>query len=188
MKLTDKQKQDIFEVIDNKLKDFYGKLNDDPEKRKKLGQFYTPGKLCVMMIEKYDCESLEGKSILDPTCGSGNLLIACLCAGADLDKIYGNEYDEDAVILCRERILKAADYLGLDKTKFRDFQIHQGNALQARSITEFDQAYLNNYNPEGIDDLEYAQGKDRNNNTLSWAKENEALKRKLNPPVQLNLF
>lgn len=188
MKLTDKQKQDILRIIDVELKDFYGKLNSDPEKRKRLGQFYTPGKVCIMMLEKFSYESLAGKTILDPTCGSGNLLIGCLCAGADLDKLYGNEYDPDAVDLCKKRLLMAADLLGIDKSKFRDFQIHRGNALQKRCLTEFDEEYEKNYDVRGIDDLDYAQGKDAYNNTLSWKQENERLNAKLNKPTQLSLF
>lgn len=160
MILTDKQKQTILDIIDSKLKDFYGKLNDDPEKRKRLGQFYTPGKVCIMMLEKYECESLAGKTVLDPTAGSGNLLIACLCAGADLDKVFGNEYDKDAVELCRERILKAADYLGLDKSKFRYWQIHRGNALQKKCLTNFSEDYIKDYNVKYIDNLDYYQDKE----------------------------
>lgn len=159
MKLTEEQKNKIKEVIDDRLKDFYGKLNNDPEKRKRLGQLYTSGKVCIMMIEKYDCSSLAGKTIPDPTCGSGNLLIACLCAGADIDKVYGNEYDQVAVDLCRERILQAAECLGLDKDKFRSWQIHRGNALQKRCLTDFSEAYEKDYCVDLIDDLNYAQGK-----------------------------
>ena len=120
MTLTEEQKNKIIDVIDAKLKDFYGKLNTNPEKRQRLGQFYTPGRVCIKMLEKYDCDDFSGKTVLDPCCGSGNLLIAMLCAGADLDKLYGNEYDKDAVELCQERLLKAADYLNLDKSKFRN--------------------------------------------------------------------
>lgn len=123
------------------------------------------------MIAKYDCNTLAGKNILDPTCGSGNLLIACLIAGADLDKLYGNEYDARVIPTCRKRILRAAEILGLDTSKFNDWQIHQGNALQARCLLEFGPSYSGEfyesttrykprYNPEYIDDLDYAQSYD----------------------------
>lgn len=158
MTLTEEQKNKIIDIIDIKLKDFYGKLNDDPEKRQRLGQFYTPGKVCIKMIEKYDCESFSGKTVLDPCCGSGNLLIVMLCIGADLDKLYGNDYDKDAVELCRERLLKAATYLGLDKSKFRNWQIHQGNALHKICLTTFCEDYYDLYDVRRIDDLSYVQG------------------------------
>lgn len=158
MKLTEEQKNKIIDVLDVKLKDYYGKLNDDPEKRSRLGQFYTPGKVCVKMIEKFDCDDFSGKAILDPCCGSGNLLIAMLCAGADIDKLYGNEFDKDAVDLCKERLLKAADCLGVDKTKFRDWQIHQGNALHKICLTTFEEDYYKLYDVRRINDADYAIG------------------------------
>lgn len=188
MKLTEKQKETIHDIIDNKLKDFYGVLNNDSEKKKRLGQFYTPGKLIIMMLEKYETESLAGKTILDPTCGSGNLLIGCLCAGADIDKIFGNEYDIDAVNLCKERIKLAAEYLGLDFSKFNSWQIHRGNALQTRCLIEFGPEYEENYRTEAIDDLDYAQGKNKYGKSLTWQEENTALDIRSNNVEFFSLF
>ena len=148
MKLTEETKNKISEILDSDefMNSLYvdsegNKL--DKETRDQLGQFYTPGKICIQMIEKYDCDSLSGKNILDPTCGSGNLLIACLIAGADLDKLYGNEYDAKVIPTCRKRILRAAEILGLDISKFNSWQIHQGNALIADCLTEFGPEYDN---------------------------------------------
>ena len=113
----------------------------DKTKRDELGQFYTPGKICIKMIEKFKWETLSDNNILDPTVGSGNLLIACLIAGADSDKIFGNEYDADIIPTCRNRINKACDILG--KPHIQDWQIHQGNALIPDCLTEFSPEYDN---------------------------------------------
>ena len=139
MKLTEETKNKILEILDSKefMSDLYEGL--DEEKRIELGQFYTPGKICIQMIEKFSWNTLSGKNILDPTVGSGNLLIACLIAGADSDKVYGNEYDSVAVELCRKRINRACDILG--KPHIRDWQIHQGNALIADCLTKFGPEY-----------------------------------------------
>ena len=112
MKLTEETKNKIIEILDSKefMSDLYEGL--DEEKRIKLGQFYTPGTICIKMIEKFSWNTLSGKVIEDPTCGSGNLLIACLIAGADSDKLFGNEYDSVAVDLCRKRLNRACDILG----------------------------------------------------------------------------
>lgn len=148
MKLTEETKNKISEILDSDefMNSLYVDANGnelDKETRDQLGQFYTPGKICIQMIEKYDCDSLSGKNILDPTCGSGNLLIACLIAGADLDKLYGNEYDARVIPTCRKRILRAAEILVLDVSKFNSWQIHQGNALIADCLTEFGPEYDN---------------------------------------------
>lgn len=139
MKLSAETKQLIIDLIDGELKaSVYEGLTE--EKRKRLGQVYTPGKICIQMIEKFETvDSLAGQTILDPCCGSGNLLIACLIAGADVDKLLGNDYDEVAVELCRKRLNRVCDILG--KPHIKDWQIHQGNALHRFAVTFFGEDY-----------------------------------------------
>jgi 2-polyprenyl-3-methyl-5-hydroxy-6-metoxy-1,4-benzoquinol methylase len=140
MKLSDTTKQQILDILDSKefMSTLYEGLDED--KRNSLGQVYTPGKVCIKMIESFDCETLTNRNILDPTCGSGNLLIACLIAGADADKLYGNDYDPEVVPLCVRRINRACDILG--KPHISNWQIHQGNALDKFSLTYFGPDYV----------------------------------------------
>ena len=201
MKLSEEVKNKIIEILDSDYfkNSLYVDANGnelDKTKRDELGQFYTPGKICIKMIEKFKWDTLSGKNILDPTVGSGNLLIACLIAGADSDKVFGNEYDADIIPTCRNRINKACDILG--KPHIRDWQIHQGNALQARCLIEFGEEYDTNYNPEYIDDLEYAQSYEHDEeqtflgetsvyhvDKLSWADENREAQERLEKKQQL---
>ena len=159
MILTTEQKNKIIEILDSQefKSNLYEGLTE--EKRKKLNQFYTPGKLCIQMIEKFDCDSLSNKNILDPTCGSGNLLIACLIAGADSDKLFGNEYDSIAVDLCRKRLNRCCDIL--NKPHIKDYQIHQGNALGKWCLTDFSEEYLTKFDPQYIDDENYINNKQK---------------------------
>lgn len=159
MKLSAEVKNKIIEILDSQefKSNLYEGLTED--KRKKLNQFYTPGKLCIQMIEKFDCDSLSNKNILDPTCGSGNLLIACLIAGADSDKLFGNEYDSVAVDLCRKRLNRCCDIL--NKSHIKDYQIHQGNALGKWCLTDFSEEYLTNFDPQYIDDENYINNKQK---------------------------
>lgn len=139
MILSQETKLKILEILDSEefMSDLYEGL--DEKKRIELGQFYTPGKVCIQMIEQYDIESFSGKNILDPTAGSGNLLIAMLIAGADSDKIYGNELDATAVKLCRKRINRACDILG--KPRIKDWQIHKGDATDSFCLIYFGPDY-----------------------------------------------
>ena len=159
MKLSEEVKNKIIEILDSQefKSNLYEGLTE--EKRKELGQFYTPGKLCIQMIEKFDCDSLSNKNILDPTCGSGNLLIACLIAGADSDKLFGNEYDSVAVDLCRKRLNRCCDIL--NKPHIKDYQIHQGNALGKWCLTDFSEEYLTKFDPQYIDDENYINNKQK---------------------------
>lgn len=101
------------------------------KERQELDQFFTPPEISIRLIE--GLSDLEG-NILDPTCGSGNLLAAALIAGADPDKVYGNDYDSTMVEECRKRLQKI-------NPKVQDWQIHQGNALIPDCLTEFGETY-----------------------------------------------
>ena len=166
------------------------------EERDELAQFFTPPEISIKLLEAYNVKDLSGKIIRDPTSGSGNLLAAVLIAGADSDKVFGNDYDITMVKLCKERLNKVCDMLG--KPHIKDWQIHQGNALQARCLIEFGEEYDTNYNPEYIDDLEYAQSYEHDEertflgettvdhiHKLSWADENKKAQERLEKKQQL---
>lgn len=146
MKLSEETKQKIIDILDSKEFKSTQYEGLDPEKKRALGQYYTPGKVCIKMIEKFNLDSLADKTILDPTCGSGNLLIACLIAGADSDRVFGNEYDEVAVELCKKRLNKVCDIL--NKPHINDWQIHRGNALIKDCLTVFNSEYNNTILPK----------------------------------------
>ena len=167
--------------------------NKSLEERQELDQFFTPPEVSIKLIE--ELSDLSG-NVLDPTSGSGNLLAAALIAGADSQRVFGNEYDATMVKLCRERLNKVCDLLG--KPHIQDWQIHQGNALQARCLIEFGEEYDTNYNPEYIDDLEYAQSYEHDEertflgettvdhiHKLSWADENKKAQERLEKKQQL---
>ena len=139
MKLTEDQKNTIIAILDSD--EFKQSLYENlpKEKRKALQMIYTPAKVCIQLIESFECSTLAGRNILDPACGSGNLLIACLIAGADSDKIYGNEFDATAVDLCRTRVNRACKLLG--KPYIKDWQVHQGDATEARCLSDFSKSY-----------------------------------------------
>ena len=86
-----------------------------------MGQFFTPTSLTIRMIEKFD--NLEG-TILDPCLGSGNLLAACIIAGADPKKCYGIELDPDMLEEAKKRLMP----MGMPEENFK-----LGDALKEES-------------------------------------------------------
>ena len=120
-----KLSSDIKHAIKTEYTEWFNSQYGDKslEERRKLGAFFTPPELTINMIEQFD--SIENKTILDPTCGTGNLLVACIIAGADPLKIYGNEYDPEFTRLCKERLVKYG---------VPDHNIHQGDALNPECL------------------------------------------------------
>lgn len=121
------------------------------EERKKYGMVYTPAEVSIKMIEKFNCEEFGDQTILDPCCGSGNLLVACLLAGARADKILGNELNSKMVKLARRRIQDICD----DTVKYPNIRcrekfvglhhhIHVGDATNPYCLNHFGDRY--NYN------------------------------------------
>lgn len=110
------------------------------KERQELDQFFTPPEISIGLIE--ELSDLSG-NVLDPTCGSGNLLAAALFAGADSDKIFGNDYDLTMAQACRDRLNKICNRLG--KAPIQDWQIHQGNALHRFALTYFAPDYEEMY-------------------------------------------
>lgn len=115
MTLTNEQVENIKSEF-NQWKD---KMYADKtlQERQDYGQFFTPASLTIKMLEKFN--DLKG-SILDPTCGAGNLLAAAIMAGADPKLVYGIELDPDILEIARSRL----EPLGVPK-----INLHQGNAL-----------------------------------------------------------
>lgn len=149
MKLTEEIKEEIkreSEEYLNEIKsgtDQYGGLTK--EERDELGAFYTPPELCVSMLEMYDCtlEEFATKTILDPTCGSGNLIMAALIAGMTINKdypknVFGNELSLKPLELCRKRFTHYCETHGLKEYDkgFWNYHLHLGNALNADCLNK----------------------------------------------------
>ena len=115
MTLTKEQVENI-ESEFNQWKDkMYA--NKTLSERQDFGMFFTPPELTIKMLEKF--QDLKG-SVLDPTCGAGNLLAAAIMAGADPKLVYGIELDTEILEIARSRL----EVLGVPK-----INLHQGNAL-----------------------------------------------------------
>ena len=75
------------------------------------GEYFTPSDLAAKMIDAVPTE-LWGKPVLEPTCGSGNLVIALLDKMVDLgydadtaiSLIQANEIDIETAKVCEERV------------------------------------------------------------------------------------
>ena len=126
-----KLSKDIIKAIEKEytaFKDemYAGKTKDE---RQKMGQFFTPPAISVKMLENFP--DTNG-TIIDPTCGAGNLLVAAYFAGFEIENIYGIELDKTIMSVCRKRLIK----LGFPESYFmkgKDNHFFVGDALQNES-------------------------------------------------------
>ena len=109
MTLTNEQVENIKSEFNQWKDKMYA--NKSLEDRQDLGAFFTPPELVIQMVEKF--ENLDD-DILDATCGSGQLLVGCIMAGADPKRCYGIELDPEIHKIAVERLGK----LGVPEKKY----------------------------------------------------------------------
>lgn len=103
-----------FEPTDDILGFMYISLKDLSH-RKQTGTYYTPKKTVNALIAHLlNCTDLQGKTLCDPCCGTGNFFIGLINSGVKAKAIYGQDMDEISVLIARINI-----YL-LDSTITKD--------------------------------------------------------------------
>ena len=95
---------------------------------KKAGEFYTPQEVSEILSEIVITGKTRLKSVYDPTCGSGSLLLRT-ARGGNADTIYGQEKNPTTFNLCRMNML-------LHGIKYKDFEIHNGDTLENDELGE----------------------------------------------------
>ena len=95
---------------------------------KKAGEFYTPQEVSEILSEIVVTGKTRLKSVYDPTCGSGSLLLRT-ARGGNADTIYGQEKNPTTFNLCRMNML-------LHGIKYKDFEIHNGDTLENNELGE----------------------------------------------------
>lgn len=89
---------------------------------KKAGEFYTPQQVSKILAKVVTLGKERIKSVYDPTCGSGSLLLR-VAKEAKVSDFYGQELNTTTYNLARMNMI-------LHNVKFRDFDIQQGDTLE----------------------------------------------------------
>lgn len=101
----------------------------DLSRRKQTGAYYTPTQIVKKLLDNLfvDGFSPDGKTYLDPCCGTGNFLIGLLERGVSADLLYGQDIDEISVLVTRINMF----LLNKDLTKEQLYtQFICGNTLE----------------------------------------------------------
>lgn len=128
----------------------------DLSHRKQTGAYYTPEKTVAALIGNMKkCVDLEGRSVCDPCCGTGNFLIGLVGNGAKIVNLYGQDIDEISILITRinmflldNNIAKEQLYSQfvcdntLTKTFSRKFSIVLGNPPWGYNFNKEEMSYL----------------------------------------------
>ena len=90
---------------------------------KKAGEFYTPQPVSTLLAKLVTANKQNLKSVYDPTCGSGSLLLRVKREATSVDKIYGQELNRTTYNLARMNMI-------LHDVHYADFDIKQEDTLE----------------------------------------------------------
>jgi type I restriction enzyme M protein len=90
---------------------------------KKAGEFYTPQPASTLVAKLVTLNNKNLKSVYDPTCGSGSLLLRVKREANHVDKIYGQELNRTTYNLARMNMI-------LHDVHYADFDIRQEDTLE----------------------------------------------------------
>lgn len=121
------------DAIDFKLEDTEGDVLGDAYEYligqfasgagKKAGEFYTPQQVSMILAKIVTMGKTRLKSVYDPTCGSGSLLLRVAKEVKDVSGFYGQESNPSTYNLCRMNMI-------MHGVHFRRFDIKNEDTLE----------------------------------------------------------
>ncbi len=97
---------------------------------KKAGEFYTPQEVSKVLARLVTSGKGELKSVYDPTCGSGSLLLRVAKYVKHVDRFFGQELNNTTYNLARMNMI-------LHDVHYSDFDIKQEDTLESPQHAEF---------------------------------------------------
>ena len=90
---------------------------------KKAGEFYTPQEVSIVLAKLVTAGKKKLKSVYDPTCGSGSLLLRVAKEVDEVNNFYGQELNRTTYNLARMNMI-------LHDVHYRKFDIKQEDTLE----------------------------------------------------------
>ncbi len=90
---------------------------------KKAGEFYTPQQVSTILAKLVTVRKSRLKSVYDPTCGSGSLLLRVKREIGDVSEFFGQEQNRTTYNLCRMNMI-------LHGVHYSQFDIKQEDTLE----------------------------------------------------------
>ncbi len=90
---------------------------------KKAGEFYTPQQVSKVLASIVTTDKERLKSVYDPTCGSGSLLLRVAKEVKEVGRFYGQEMNPTTYNLCRMNMI-------MHDVHYRKFDVKQEDTLE----------------------------------------------------------
>jgi type I restriction enzyme M protein len=100
---------------------------------KKAGEFYTPQQVSKVLAKLVTLGKEQIKSVYDPTCGSGSLLLR-VSKEAEVGAFYGQESNPTTYNLCRMNMI-------MHDVHYKRFDIYNEDTLENPSPDHFDERF-----------------------------------------------
>lgn len=106
--------------------------------RKTKGMYFTPSATADKLFDSLHCDTLAGKTICDPCCGSGNFLLKAIERGADTQNLYGFDTDALSVAAAQFNLALTALLCSADTVQILQTNIVCTDFLKHKSTMHFD--------------------------------------------------
>ncbi|MBE7639565.1 type I restriction-modification system subunit M [Salegentibacter sp. BLCTC] len=100
---------------------------------KKAGEFYTPQQVSKVLAKLVTIDKKQIKSVYDPTCGSGSLLLR-VSKEAEVGAFYGQESNPTTYNLCRMNMI-------MHDVHYKRFDIYNEDTLENPSPDHIDERF-----------------------------------------------
>ncbi|SNR50987.1 type I restriction enzyme M protein [Lutibacter agarilyticus] len=101
---------------------------------KKAGEFYTPQQVSKILAKIVTVDKTKLKSVYDPTCGSGSLLLRVAKEVSDVGTFNGQESNPTTYNLCRMNMI-------MHNVHYKRFDIYNEDTLENPSPSHIDQRF-----------------------------------------------
>ena len=101
---------------------------------KKAGEFYTPQQVSKILAQLVTTDKTKLKSVYDPTCGSGSLLLRVAKEVKEVGEFYGQESNPTTYNLCRMNMI-------MHDVHYKRFDIYNEDTLVNPSPNHIDKRF-----------------------------------------------
>ncbi len=115
------------------------------DRKIEFGDFQTPNEMAQLVVDQVAARGICPRSIIEPTCGTGNFVVAAMEGFRTVVRVFGLDINPDHVRECRNRVVGIKPHADVSLAT-EDFFAHDW----ARTLTEMPEPILVIGNPPWV--------------------------------------